>query len=118
MVLRVRPTPTRFPTNSLYTPVDNTPLHSISSVCHPLGEAAAVSLLRGGDACQLPTLLLIFEFALDSWYLPQGLANRLAYHIRGADTLEILGRAPFHEDQRSCLIRGFSAMSRGGQQIM
>ncbi len=35
MVLRIRPTPTRFPTNSLYTPVDNTPLHSISSVCHP-----------------------------------------------------------------------------------
>ncbi len=33
MVLRVKPTPTRFPTNSLYTPIDNTPLHSISSVC-------------------------------------------------------------------------------------
>ncbi len=37
MVLRVKPTPTRFPTNSLYTPVDNTNLHSISSVCHPWG---------------------------------------------------------------------------------
>ncbi len=35
MVLRVKPTPTWFPTNSLYTPMDNTPLHSISSVCHP-----------------------------------------------------------------------------------
>ncbi len=34
-VLRVKPTPTRFPTNSLYTPMDNTPLHSISSMCHP-----------------------------------------------------------------------------------
>ncbi len=34
-VLRVKPTPTRFPTNSLYTPMDNTPLHSISSVGHP-----------------------------------------------------------------------------------
>ncbi len=33
MLLRVKPTPTRFPTNSLYTPMDNTPLHSISSVC-------------------------------------------------------------------------------------
>ncbi len=29
MVLRVKPTPTRLPTNSLYTPVDNTPLHFI-----------------------------------------------------------------------------------------
>ncbi len=38
MVLRVKPTPTRFPTNSLYTPMDNTPLHSISSVCHPWGR--------------------------------------------------------------------------------
>ncbi len=35
MVLRVKPTPTQFPTNSLYTPMDNTPLHSISSDCHP-----------------------------------------------------------------------------------
>ncbi len=33
MVLRVKPTPTRFPTNSLYTPMENTPLHSILSVC-------------------------------------------------------------------------------------
>ncbi len=38
IILRVKPTPTRFPTNSLYTPMDNTPLHSISSVCHPWGE--------------------------------------------------------------------------------
>ncbi len=29
MVLRVRPTPTPFPTNILYTPVDNIPLNSI-----------------------------------------------------------------------------------------
>ncbi len=28
MVLRVKFTPTRFPTNSLFTPMDNTPLHS------------------------------------------------------------------------------------------
>ncbi len=32
MVLRVKPKPTRSPTNSLYTPMDNTNLHSISSV--------------------------------------------------------------------------------------
>ncbi len=31
MVLQVKPTPTQFQTNSLYTPMDNTPLHSISS---------------------------------------------------------------------------------------
>ncbi len=37
MVLLVRPTPTGFPANSLLTPMDNTPLHSISSVCHPWG---------------------------------------------------------------------------------
>ncbi len=37
MVLRVKPTPTRFPTNSLYTPMDNTPLHSVSSVFHLWG---------------------------------------------------------------------------------
>ncbi len=35
MVLRVKPTLTRFPTKSLYTPMGSTPLHSISSVCHP-----------------------------------------------------------------------------------
>ncbi len=35
MVLRVKPSPTRLPTNSLYTPMDNTPLHSLPSVCHP-----------------------------------------------------------------------------------
>ncbi len=35
MILRGKATPTRFPTNSAYTPMDNTPLHSISSVCHP-----------------------------------------------------------------------------------
>ncbi len=39
MVLRVKPTPTRFQTNSLYTH-HNTPLHPISSVCHPLGFVA------------------------------------------------------------------------------
>ncbi len=38
MVLRVKPTPNRFPTNSLHIPMDNTPLHSMASVCHPWGE--------------------------------------------------------------------------------
>ncbi len=39
MLLRAKLTPTRFPTNSLYTPMDNTPLHSMPSVCHPLGRS-------------------------------------------------------------------------------
>ncbi len=37
MILRVKPTPTRLPTNSRYTPMDNTPLHSIPNVCHSCG---------------------------------------------------------------------------------
>ncbi len=41
------PTPTLFPTNSLYTPMDNTPLHSISSVRHPWGKTLLSSLLVG-----------------------------------------------------------------------
>ncbi len=39
MVLRVKHTPTRFPNNSLYTSMDNTSLHSISSVRHPCGQS-------------------------------------------------------------------------------
>ncbi len=45
MVLRVKPTLTRFPTKSLYTPIDNTPLHSLSSVCHPWGDVVVVGYL-------------------------------------------------------------------------
>ncbi len=43
MVLRVKPTPTRFPTNILSTPVDNTILHSISCV---VSERQMQMLLR------------------------------------------------------------------------
>ncbi len=42
MVFQVKPTPTRCPTNSLYTTMDNTPLHSISSMCHAWGGVAVV----------------------------------------------------------------------------
>ncbi len=35
MVLKVKPIPNRFPTNRPYTPMDNIPLHSILSGCHP-----------------------------------------------------------------------------------
>ncbi len=43
---RVKPTPTRFPTNSRSTPMDNTPLHSISSVCHPWRRSWCYCLLE------------------------------------------------------------------------
>ncbi len=52
MVLRVKPKPTQLPTNSLYTAVDNTPLHSISSVCHPWDNNSGVRsrpFARGGQ---------------------------------------------------------------------
>ncbi len=39
MALGVRPTPTRFPTYSLYTPMDNPLLHSIPNVCRAWGNA-------------------------------------------------------------------------------
>ncbi len=42
----------------------------------PKTPVAAVSLRRGGDACQLPTLLLVFEFALD------GCLVHINYHPR------------------------------------
>ncbi len=45
MVIRVKPTPTRFPTNSLYTPMDNTPLHSISSVCRTWGWPTVIAVV-------------------------------------------------------------------------
>ncbi len=57
MVLRVKPTPTRFPATSLSTPMDNTPLHSVSSVFHPRGvavqETCTFALFRcsGNDIC-------------------------------------------------------------------
>ncbi len=38
MVLRVKPTPTRCPTNSLDAQMDNTRVHSISSVYNPWGS--------------------------------------------------------------------------------
>ncbi len=38
MALQVKPTPTRFPTSILYTPMDDTPLHSVLSVYHPWDE--------------------------------------------------------------------------------
>ncbi len=35
MALRVKPTPTRFPTNSLFLPMDSTALCSMPNACHP-----------------------------------------------------------------------------------
>ncbi len=41
---RFKPISTRFSTNSLYTPMDNTPLHSISCVCHRVDARSIRSL--------------------------------------------------------------------------
>ncbi len=46
VVLRVKSTPTWFPINGLYTPMDNTPMHSISNVCHPWGSGWGNRLVR------------------------------------------------------------------------
>ncbi len=48
MVLRVMATPTRFQTNSLYTPMDSTPLHSIPSLYRPYSTSihGTASLVR------------------------------------------------------------------------
>ncbi len=40
MALRIRPTPTRFPTNILYTPVDSTLLHSIHDKASDVSQFA------------------------------------------------------------------------------
>ncbi len=65
MVLRVKPTPTRLPTNSFYTPVDNTPLHSIPSVCHPWSGAC------GGTAVRRPSAIESVQMAQAQ--IPNGL---------------------------------------------
>ncbi len=54
MVLRGRPTPTQFPTNSLYTPMDNTHFHSISSVCHPWNILLLLETNLGGSKSSRP----------------------------------------------------------------
>ncbi len=45
MALRVEPTPTPVPTNGRCTPMENTPVYSISSVCRPWGKLSAVKRL-------------------------------------------------------------------------
>ncbi len=44
MVLRVKPTLTRFPTNNLYSSKVNTLMHSVSSVSHPWGRSSSSSI--------------------------------------------------------------------------
>ncbi len=61
MVLPIKPTPTRFPTNSHYTPMDNTPLHSISSVCHSWGT---LLLCKLKDRLPIGQSILYYKFSL------------------------------------------------------
>ncbi len=42
MILRVRPTPSRFPIIILFTPVDDTPLHAFTSVKRPRERRTAM----------------------------------------------------------------------------
>ncbi len=60
---------------------------------------AVIRSARSRHRCSLSSLL-IFEFALDGWYLQRGLVNRLAYHVRGADALSprIKGWKPISKD--------------------
>ncbi len=51
-VPQVKPTLTLFPTNSIYTSVDNTPLHFISIVCHPWG--VLVRCYTDQNSCPCP----------------------------------------------------------------
>ncbi len=44
MVLRVKPTPTRFPTDIQYTPVESTPLHSLYQACGARRVGADVAI--------------------------------------------------------------------------
>ncbi len=48
MVLRVKRTPTRFPTNSLYISMGSTLLHSMPNVCHPWGSAGVWAVAHPG----------------------------------------------------------------------
>ncbi len=65
MVLRVKPSPYRLPTNNFFTPVDNTPLHSIPSVCHPWSGAC------GGTAVRRPSAIESVQLA--QAHIPNGL---------------------------------------------
>ncbi len=58
MVFRVKPAPTRFTTNRLYTPMDSIPLHSLFNVCCPWGSSCSfasqrLNLLQRIDICQV-----------------------------------------------------------------
>ncbi len=48
MVLQVKPTLTRFPTNSLCTPIDNTPLHI--KCMPPVGQVVVVVMMMVVDS--------------------------------------------------------------------
>ncbi len=50
----LKPTPTRFPINPLYTPMDNTPLHSITSVGEAIDSARAGTSVRSLSAINSP----------------------------------------------------------------
>ncbi len=58
MVPRVKPTPNRFPTNSRYIPMGNTPLHFIPSVCCRALENALVVAVEASTPKAYPRVVL------------------------------------------------------------
>ncbi len=63
MVLRVRPTPTNIP----FTPMDNTPLHSIPSVLPPRGTLTLrkSAWLQGSTAIKAVILIGLYLHKID-----------------------------------------------------
>ncbi len=59
MVLQFKPISTRFLTNSLYTPMDNTPLHSKSSV-RQRGASVAVHWVKHVGVVQQPDQMRVW----------------------------------------------------------
>ncbi len=88
MLLRVRPTPTRPPINTLYTPVDSAALHSILIVWRPwgngcccLGIAPRAKMLKE-SAWQL-RLNLVTRL-----HLPHAMAMKL--HVRKSNVVILI----------------------------
>ncbi len=79
MVLRVKPTPARFPTNSLYTPMDNTPMHSITSVYHPWGFSICVLFLGRGEAVVLGDRISVWT---ENSLTKGNILNYLSFRVR------------------------------------
>ncbi len=102
MVVRVKPTPTRFPTNSLYTPMCNTPLHPISSVCLPWGALLLSCHSANGSISQEESY---FTYLVTRLHLPHARVVRLHMH-------KVYIVAPTHAGLSWCLDSSLSLSVR------